>query len=106
MKHNFYVGGRVAMYGTGETNSTFWDGDRGTVLSINNNILTVMPDDFPEEKHLMHFRQCRKLVKRPRRRVWVDLVGLQKGLDNVVASTLHTSDINGTWVEFIEVRKK
>lgn len=63
----FKVGDRVAMYGCGETASTFWAGDKGTITNLEagpkKDTFLVKPDEWPDELHRMHPKQLRRLRK-------------------------------------------
>ena len=55
---------------------------------------------YDDETYTVHPKQCRRLIKKPRRRVWV----------NVDCHELFISDkavppLNRGWKEFIEARK-
>jgi hypothetical protein len=61
----FKIGTKIKMYGCGDGNSTFWDGDKATVVGYDKwDRLICKPTDWPEERHHMHPKQCRKLIKK------------------------------------------
>lgn len=96
----FEIGQRVAVY--------FWDRRcTGEVISVlPNGSLEVKLDSYSSGTSV-HPKQCRRLVKKPRRRVWIKWQTMPKTLEplgNVFVSRLDRSE-NG-WVEFAEVRKK
>lgn len=94
----FQVGDRVRVY---HGHKSF----KGTIKDIHNGgggLLYVMEDGFysyPEDAPFSP-KQCRKLVKKERRRVWISYLG--KSMNEVV-----TIPQKGPhWVEFVEVKRK
>lgn len=61
----FKIGKKVRMYGCGDGNSTFWDGDKATIVGYTSQgLLICIPDEWTDEKHQMHPKQCRLLIKK------------------------------------------
>lgn len=105
----FAIGDRVAVYGgipSGPDITWDLDGQRGTVVGLNSaypsQMLCVKFDrplpDGSTGLWSFHPKQCRKLVKKPRRRVWVHF--LKFG-----TRVYHDTPQEGA-VEFVEVKKK
>jgi hypothetical protein len=120
----FKIGDRVAVYGkVGERQlyrqtGTICDPYDG--VNYNNELLTVFFDfdlktqQCPKQE-LVHPKQCRRLIKKERKRIWVkpapaviDIVGLNSTA--VIQSTESIRQASSTpkkgWIEFIEVKKK
>jgi hypothetical protein len=61
----FKLGAKVRMYGCGDGSDTFWDGDKATVVGYSHGrTLICIPDDYRNEKHHMHPKQCRLVRKK------------------------------------------
>lgn len=65
---------------------------------------------FDTHTSVVHPKQCRKLVKKERKRIWINLNGCEKQIgfpDATFAPTATFQDYscNG-WIEFVEVKKK
>ena len=61
----FKIGAKIRMDGCGDGNGTFWDGDKATVVGYTNSgTLICIPDDWRDEKHHMHPKQCRLVRKK------------------------------------------
>lgn len=121
MKTPLKVGDRVAVYGAGDARFIYFGSDRlignirstqetGTVkIEIEN--LSSQDTEGHNAVIKVHSKQCRRLVKKERRRIWVK----KTAVDYVMADGKHTSGTiskskldaahYGTMVEFIEVRK-
>lgn len=101
----FKVGDHVAFY-------TSLGRTIGTVTQALNEELHIRLDVNPSDRCLVkaHPKQCRRLVKKERRRVYIPDVYLKKLLeDSVDAQCQHqisTHPVLDDDVEFIEVRKK
>jgi len=60
----FNVGDKVRLYGAGLSNqygtvSTYWEGDVATVEFVyDGGLLGTVPDEFPDELHIMFSQQC------------------------------------------------
>lgn len=108
----FKVGDRVAVYGIA------FDGMRcksfyGTVTEVLDDGWLVVNPDCPETNaNDVHEKQCRRLVKRERRRVWIKcgrhggLSSLGGQLKNPVVFGSSTKSHDPEYVEFVEVRKR
>lgn len=111
----FHVGDRVAVYGPA------WSpGHEGRMVSHKAEVVAVIdactlhirPADG--KLYFVHPKQCRRLKKRERRRVWVGQIRVitpKQDLRFMEARFTEPSDYEGTadgkpWIEFIEVRKK
>jgi len=124
-KRSFAVGDRVAVYGLfacSEGGTPRWlDGDRGRVVSIDEQGLTIDLDvpmyepytKNPQRIDSVHPKQCRLLKPRPaRRRVWVSratLNAMYPAMPNgpdAACRLIYTGDqADDDLVEFIEVRR-
>jgi hypothetical protein len=60
----FKIGTKVRMYGAGYDSYTFWDGNKATVVGYEKYILICVPDEYLDEKHYMHQKQCRRIKKK------------------------------------------
>lgn len=102
MKKPFQVGERVSC--------AWYDGVfRGEILRIDNTeCIQIIFDDGRVRRS--HVRQCRRLIKKPRRRVWVSngmVCKLQESDDGFsgLGWSAYRQNPGHDWVEFIEVRK-
>lgn len=117
----FKVGDRVAVYGSVSPSAggsvAFVGGARGTVYTVQSNgaleiELDERPENFAKNEDLIvdgiHPKQCRRLVKKERKRVWV----AADRYDMIRASSaqVHIGDIytkpQQGFIEFVEVRRK
>lgn len=97
----FKVGDRVAVYGP--------ERDVGTISEVNGRGFVRMdPDDNNFDTNWFHPKQCRRLVKKERRRVWVVFAEHISQRDMLIADPLHIWEPGERQraVEFIEVKKK
>ena len=101
---SFKVGERVAVY--------WYDGRfTGAVEKIHaNGSLQIVFDNFSYRKSA-HPKQCRRLVKKERRRVWLPLKYVDRAptdTENLTIGIYRSSipPTNPDWAEFIEVRSK
>jgi hypothetical protein len=98
----FKVGDRVRVYGgTNPDEGEFFD---GTVRQIEGRWLVVKDDRNGEVVSSFHVKQCRKLVRKERRRVWIreSIIPIRGDLlDNPPAE--HSEQF---FIEFVEVRKR
>lgn len=96
----FKVGERVAVYdGFGR--------DIGIVEEIRDGILSIGSED--SDRFVAHPKQCRRLVKKPKRRVFLrESAGgnLTSGWTIDIDTASDFGHPNGKWIEFIEVRRK
>ena len=111
----FVVGQRVRFYYTDNCRAY---SDAGTVVEIVVQLLRIKIDRA-DQTYLAHPKQCRKLVKKKRRRVWVKrgaaineapqlfpgthIVSLVRDMDGDYHSIKNTKD---NWTEYAEVKKK
>jgi hypothetical protein len=101
----FKEGDRVAAYGTDA------NGDpvvvRAEVVSLNaDGTLGLRGDTYKDELYdfsCVHPKQCRRLVKRERRRVWCFDDGYENLEGPFVTETPSTPE---RWIEFVEVRRR
>jgi hypothetical protein len=113
MKKPFQVGDRVAVYGHGGIGWKRWTGrvldpTKGAEI-LGPDFIRVEIEKLNEVVHA-HEKQCRRLVKKPRRRVWLgedDMKekGLVTGWGGIVDISATGKPEKG-FVEFIEVRRK
>lgn len=102
----FKVGDRVAVYGNIRNSSGYYV--RGAYASVHAitaaDEIEIIPDDnsYPERRFTVHPKQCRRLVKKERRRVWVSLGSLYRSGDSMPVFFEQQAGCR----EFIEVRKK
>jgi hypothetical protein len=97
-KMKFKVGDRVAVYDGG----FILNGNAGVITKIFSEGKTVVKLDVETEYAAMptvHMKQCRRLIKKPRRRVWARFCN-----DGTLMSMSQVPGLD--YVEFIEVRKK
>lgn len=74
----------------------------GTVDEISDgNKIWVLLDNSNGKRVLFYPQQIRRLIKKPRRRVWCRL----NHDGSVYDSGVHSTDPGHPWIEFIEVRK-
>lgn len=118
----FKVGDRVKAYGyVGEmgaftlTSTRLANAASVVDIQVSGNLVLQVGDS--QRKYVAHPKQCRRLVKRERRRVWIKSSAVNHALDpktTVYQSTVVRADSpipslygdKEIWVEFIEVRKK
>lgn len=92
-----------------------YDGQSGTVDSLNTITINIKLDH--EVIRTFHPKQCRRLVKKGRRRIWVhkdrlayDQIAPEHRLDRLslplISGSMSTIDKVDDYVEFVEVRKK
>jgi len=115
MKKSFKVGDRVRVYGV----TKCMGDDKVNCVSDRRSGLVVdydSDDDYVRvringETHLAHPKQCRRLVKKARRRIWVDSdsIGILEK-SGPLSSVHHASVYNYSYptdgVPFVEVRNK
>jgi hypothetical protein len=102
-KHSISVGDRVRVYGFDDAEG-LWDGDKATVTCINESTIEVK-GDHETLPAFVHPKQCRRLKKRERRRVWVKMSKNDKGQWCAREVTALVPQTEPGWVEFIEVRR-
>jgi hypothetical protein len=101
----FKVGDRVAYYLSSHRRT-------GKVLSVHANASLQVDEDnaSPRWEYNVHPKQCRKLVKKPRRKVFIleqELVNFQKETSAPAwEKPWEDLDFDSPWVEFVEVKKK
>lgn len=88
----FKVGDRVKIYH-----------HRTPLIGVVNHITEdgMIKIDLSEVGYIYHPKQCRKLVKKERRRAWIKLTDYGQ-IDGWASCERHSPG----WVEFIEVKKK
>jgi hypothetical protein len=107
MKKPLQVGDRVSVAGaTHNGSATFYEPARGRVSHLNPiptaKGMVQVTMDGESEIYVVHRHQCRRLVKRERRRVWVFISAAGE-----VGPVMHTAPmVSQGWAEFIEVKKK
>lgn len=104
----FEVGNRVKVYGHIPTIGGFSYGAVGTVTKVGPCATKVTVDCGFAQGHIeVHVKQCRKLVKKERRRVWVHERALNHDQpSNYVIANPNSDLLGGGYIEFIEVKKK
>lgn len=109
MSKKFEVEDRVSVYGF-TYDGTYCHASKATLkefgqINQDKNLCTVQFDgDIGLDS--VHIGQCRKLVKKPRRRVWIDKQKVEAKLYNVcVYWNPATKDADPDLIEFVEVRK-
>lgn len=106
----FKVGDRVAVYGSSRGDALFSEGARAVIVAgpDSESFLEIQFEAGAREKGLVHPKQCRRLVKKERRCIWVDepnlrdLAKTKGGQREVFISTRPMPRA----VEFVEVKKK
>lgn len=100
MNKPFQVGNRVAAYTEGNRYT-------GRVLEIQEGtgLIKVRLDSWYGDC-TVHFKQCRRLVKRERRRIYVPKQDLDQGFHKVNAWHQPTPADPSAYIEFIEVLRK
>lgn len=102
----FKVGERVAVY--------LWDGRFTAVIEhLNDNGSLDVKFDNLESRNHVHPKQCRRLVKKPKKKIWIDL-NFDVVHDSMVGSYMQNAVVFLTppllnpqdFTEFVEVRKK
>jgi hypothetical protein len=103
----FKVRDRVAVYGCGSGSSTFWFGQKGSIVEITeDSMLIVSPDDFRNERHCVHPKQCRKLKNKELKRIWLS-PNWDDGKDfQQPAVATNPNRVDAQWIEFVEVKRK
>lgn len=114
MKTPFKVGDRVRVHGnsqTGAIEEVPYDGWKARVVRVFNQFaIQVEPLNLKtdETSFTVFIKQCRRLIKKPRRRVWLNENALRPDRNNeggwsvcFEKPKVYLSD----WVEFIEARK-
>lgn len=112
---SFKVGDRVAVYG-GNSGKTLWvNGKPGTIVCIfhNDGRLNVNFDDKKlGQARTFHTKQCRRLVKKERRKILVsisqtgEIRGARMTVDTLGGTQLGNFFSDNDTVEFREVRPK
>lgn len=114
MSRPLQVGDRVAVYGAifstkkKEYFGSAVDWRKGEVVgTVQAGDMIVFKDEWGED-FTAHPKQCRRLVKKERRRVWVyqDRLGSITEQPTAYYRDQPPDDSPGHWVEFIEVRRK
>lgn len=99
MKKPFVAGEKVAVYMDGATRKT------GIVIGFSSHAkdkeLHVEFNIGSGERFWAHPKQCRRLVKKERKRVWV-----QYRDDGSWSNFSIVEPVRAGWVEFVEVKKK
>jgi hypothetical protein len=113
MKNTFEVGEMVAVYGSVRdlhTDIHYLRGDKAKVLLIIGPNELIVKIDRDGWEYNVHPKQCRRLVKAERRRVWISerhILDLQKieVIPTNINSTISSTKLLPDDIEFIEVRK-
>ena len=106
----FKVGDRVAIFGyhgsrLGSGNADFYArGTRATVVQVCNDSEIIVKSGRSEFE--IHPKQCRRLVKKERRRMWLDFDGGRNTIGNGVAYPAYHANYGGYYTEFVEVKRK
>lgn len=105
----YKVGDRVAVYGTvpcelNKYSNAYKRGAKATVTNVH------ADDEIEVEtiygKTVCHPKQCRRLKKKERRRVWVFPPHLESDSPHMVAANGPVYSDEGAWIEFVEVKKR
>ena len=94
----FKPGERVVVYEAGKFPR------KGEVVGAEHNALRVIIDGNENMYDIFHPKQVRRLVKKERRRVWVEFNGVKNPVD--VSLCEFEPGFKREVVEFIEVKKK
>lgn len=96
-KKPLQVGERVAAYSGGDRH----------VGTVERKLSSGAYEIDVESGHLLvHPKQCRRLVKKPRRRIWLFKAYLDGGRVQGSPILLAPPNTSEAWIEFSEVRKK
>lgn len=104
----FKIGDRVMVYGAvqiGDQSYKARPGGKATIIYYPNSEPYVQFDDDRDTHYSVDPKQCRRLVKKPRRRIWIKTIvknEYYKGTQ-YICSSFKTDD---SFVEFVEVLKK
>lgn len=109
MKEPFKVGDRVRVYGSVVVQT--YSGDSQEIKPLVCNLATVqevwsrelmLHQENSAFRIFAHPKQCRRLVKKKRRRLWLGGTGAEDSVPRLVACSLVPRD---GFVEFVEVKK-
>lgn len=116
MNRKFKVGDRVAVYGglhNWGADCPELDGEKGTILSTNsvefsNNLLVELDKPLNGTKKIhAHYKQCRRLKKVERQRLFITRHSINRLNDsNCISVLVSLSKVVESDVEFVEVRRK
>lgn len=104
----FNVGDRVNVYGRVEVSGGlyFHNPERGTVVHVVSGTELDVALDATGAQHAAHPKQCRKLKKKEKRRIWLSPEAFYS-CSSVMDVFCNISRVpNKTFVEFVEVKKK
>jgi hypothetical protein len=100
---SFEIGDRVAVYDVGWCLAIRRCGEVvGYSDEPSIGLLLSVKLDEESRSSLFHPKQCRKLIKKKRRSVWVHTSSLESGYKSMIAYMTETTD----YIEFREVKKK
>lgn len=100
----FKVGDRVRVYGFGD--SPEQKPQKGTIETVCENGWLWVQEDQSEDELRCHSKQCRRLKKKERTRIWIPLSDVPSGPGvTVMGATIHSVDPHTNYLEFIEVKK-
>lgn len=117
----FKVGDRVKIYGSNcaqsQDDKVICDGEKGEVLTVcDSGFLLVKTDHWRGFALLVHAKQCRKLIKKERKRFWIALEITGYPMDVLKKRPKTCGHDDPTWcdekcfdpgyIEFAEVLKK
>lgn len=103
------VGDRVIFAGATVGGSIFYVPHKSTVIDVNpiptaKEMIEIKADN-DNLNVVVHEMQCRRLIKKPRRRVWIAEAYI--GSPDFAVKYTDPNIQNGLdWVEFVEIRKK
>lgn len=102
MKKELKPGDRVAVYGF-DHDGNFWLKEKAKILGIGPDLLTTVQfeDTRLPGKYDVHISQCRKLKKKQKRRVWLDLRAVDRATEAGMFPLASTTPRNG-WIRFVE----
>lgn len=93
----FKVGDRAIVYYYDSTT-------KGTIIQINNDTV-LLRDDAGQDTGWFYYKQCRKLVKKERKRIWILNGPLEAKFNTLEPKYQKPNDLR-YYTEFVEVRKK
>ena len=102
------TGDRVVVDGYSST-GTYVNGLRGVVIGFTSAATQRVKLDGPVQDIVeVSWRQCRRLVKKPRRRVWISIKKSDGSIGSAYKDPIPPEEMYPGWeeIEFIEVRRK
>lgn len=104
------IGDRVMVYGAvqiGDQSYKARPGGKATIIYYPNSDPYVQFDDDRDTHYSVDPKQCRRLVKKPRRRIWIKIIVQNESSDYKATQYICSSfKVDDGFVEFIEAQKK